>query len=348
MVRLVSAPLKVIVLALSGWSLCGQVNAQSEPGAEHSFALEHGEHAQVATAHEGGEHERGEHEHEHRPLSLGLDFVLGFGAYPLLLPTRGGAGTESESEEEGVPAGWMRNRDVGVHVESILIAGSYEVAEHVGVGLRVPLTLGSVPTTDGSSHGTFAFGNLELEGETEIELSETAALVLSLGVALPTAQGSEEPELEDGELSSDYDRFVLNRIAASARGFEDNALFEVDRLGIIPKVGFDLRENHVLFQPFVKLESLIATNSELERSFVAELVFGMFFGYEVSEHFDLGARLWGSAAFLDEVEQVGVVEPQVRAHFAPVDVLLGGIIPFAGELTEPQFGGIRLGVTARL
>jgi hypothetical protein len=332
------------MLAVLGWSLCGQVNAQSEPAHEHGFSLEHSEHA---PAHEGGAHEGGEHEHEHRPLSLGLDFVLGFGAYPLLLPTRG-AGTGSVSEDEGVPPGWMRNRDIGVHVESIVIAGGYEVAEHVGVGLRVPLSLGSVPTINVASHGTFAFGNVELEGETEIELSETAALILTLGIALPTAQGSEEPELEDGELSSDYDRFVLNRIAASARGFEDNALFEVDRLGIIPRVGFDLRENHVLFQPFVKLEALIATNRELERSFIAELVFGMFFGYEVSEHFDLGARVWGSAAFLDEVEQVGIVEPQVRAHFAPVDVLLGGIIPFAGELTEPQFGGVRLGVSARL
>jgi hypothetical protein len=355
MARVAGVPLNPSLLVLLVGSVCGRVDAQSAPEADHG---DHGFVSHSIEVHSAGaldeeraageaapEHAGGEH--EQRRLALGIDFVLGFGAYPLLLPTRGGAGTAEEAEA-GVPPGWMRNRDVGVHVESIVIAGSYEVARHVGIGARVPLTFGSVPVTDGSTEVSFALGNVELEGETEIELSETAALVFGLGVAVPTAQGSEEPELEDGELSSDYQRFVLNRIAASARGFEDNALFEVDRLGIIPKLSLELRENRLLFQPFVKLENLIATQSELERSYLAELVFGMFFGYRASPHFDLGARVWGSVAFLDEVEQVGIVEPQVRAHFAPIDLVLGGVIPFAGALTEPQFGGVRVGVTVRL
>jgi hypothetical protein len=312
------------VCAFVCWGVCVRARAQ-EPSEEAEAHMELGAHA-----------EAGEHAHEHRPLSLGLDFVLGFGAFPTLLPLRG-------AEE-----GWAPGDDVNVNSESFIISGGYEVAEGIGVGARIPLTAGSVPGTDGEAHGTFAFGNIELEGEMEFELSETAELIVSLGVALPTAQGSEEPELEDGELSSAYDQFVLNQIAAASRGFEDNALFEVDRLGIIPKVALHAREGRMLFQPYVKLENLIATNSELERGYIAELAFGSFLGVEASEHFDLGARVWGSAAFLDEVEMVGVVEPQVRAHYAPVDVVLGGIIPFAGELTDPQFGGIRLGVSARL
>jgi hypothetical protein len=318
--------------------VCVRARAQEGEAEAH---VELGGHAEAGEHTHEHEHE---HEHEHRPLSLGLDFVLGFGAYPVALPLRGVGGTQSED----LPEGWGAGEPIKVNSESFVISGGYEVAERIGVGARIPLTAGSVPGVDGETHGVFAFGNIELEGEVELELSETAELVLSLGVALPTAQGSEEPELEEGELSSAYDQFVLNRIAAASRGFEDNALFEVDRLGIIPQAALHAREGRMLFQPYVKLENLIATNSELERGYIAELVFGSFLGVEASEHFDLGARVWGSAAFLDEVEMVGVVEPQVRAHYAPVDVVLGGIIPFAGELTDPQFGGIRLGVSAHL
>jgi hypothetical protein len=304
--------------------------------------------AEEAHAHEAGEHEAGAHEHgehAHTPFNVGIDFVLGFGAHPLLAPAMEGAAEDAESEE--VPEGWRHVRDVKTMSESIVIDGSYEVAEHVGVGVRIPLTFGSVPASAGDTTSTFALGNIELEGETELELSETTALVLSLGVAVPTAQGSEEPELEDGELSSDYQHFIVNHLAAASRGYEDNALFEPERLGIIPKVAFQLRENSLLFQPFIKLENLIATNSELERGYIAELIYGMFFGYAINPHFDVGARVWGSAAFLDNVEQVAIVEPQVRVHFAPVDVLVGGIIPFAGELTKPQFGGVRIAAHAR-
>lgn len=302
-------------------------------GDEDAHAHAHGEaHEHAAHAHEG-------HAHEHRPLSLGLDLVLGFGAFPMTLPTRG--------DEPG--EGFSYLGEVAVNSQSLLIAGGYEVAHHIGVGARIPLTLGSVPGADESTHSTFALGNVELEGEAEVELNEAATLVFSLGVALPTAMGSEEPEFEEGELSSAYDQFVLNRIAAASRGFEDNALFEVDRLGIIPKLQLKVRANEILvLEPFVKLENLIATNSELERGYIAEFVFGTFVGVQLGEHFDLGVRAWGSAAFLEEVESVGVVEPQVRAHFVPVDAVLGGIIPFAGELTEPQFGGVRLGAVVHI
>ena len=210
------------------------------------------------------------------------------------------------------------------------------------VAVRMTATTGVVHRSHSSTH-------VEIEAEAEVELNEAATLVFSLGVAVPTAMGSEEPEFEDGELSSAYDQFVLNRIAASSRGFEDNALFEVDRLGIIPKLQLKVRANQILvLEPFVKLENLIATNSELEHGYIAEFVFGTFVGVQLSEHFDLGFRAWGSAAFLDEIESVGVVEPQVRAHFVPVDIVAGGIIPFAGELTEPQFGGIRLGAVLHI
>ena len=278
--------------------------------------------------------------HDHRPLALGLDLVIGFGAVPVGLAEEG----EPSAEPEGASTG-----TVGVNTQSFILSGGYEVAERIGLGLRLPLTIGSVPTLEAETHGTFAIGNVELEAETEFELSEGAELVFSLGIALPTAMGSEEAEIENGELGSEFDHYMVNRLAAASRGFEDNALFEVDHVGIIPKVMLRVRANHLLvLEPFVKLENLIATNSELERSYIAELVFGTFLGCEVNRHLDLGARVWGSSAFLDEIESVGVVEPQVRGHFVSVDVTVGGIIPWAGELTDPQFGGVRVAAVAHL
>ena len=286
----------------------------------------------------GREHEEGsaedsedehEHEHEQGPLALGLDVVFGFGGVEGPLP----------------PGGAAEPLAIAVDCQSFLLGAGYEVAERIGVGLRFPMTFASVPEAGTTTHSVFAVGNLELEGEAEIELSETLALELSLGVALPTAQGSEELELED---RTDYDQFVVNAIAASARGFEDNALFEIDRVGIVPHVALHAHAGRFLVDPFVKLENLIATNSEAERGYIAELVVGTFAGAELSEHLDLGARLWLAAAFLDEVETVAVAEPQLRLHYEPVEFVLGGILPFAGELTDPYFGGIRLGVAARL
>ncbi|HKU39967.1 MAG TPA: hypothetical protein VJR89_17525 [Polyangiales bacterium] len=274
------------------------------------------------------------HEHEHHPLALGLDFVLGFG---------GVYGIVDSAE----PGNLLLDPDpIAVNCQSFVVSAGYEIAERIGVGARLPLTFGTVPRLeDGTTHGTFALGNVELEGELEIELSETVALELSLGVALPTAQGAEEGLSED---ESDIDHLVLNEIAAASRGYEDNALFEVDRLGIIPKVALHLHAGAALVEPWLKLENLIATNSELERGYVAELVVGTFAGAELNEHYDLGARVWLSTAFLDEVETTLVAEPRLRAHYGQVDLLLGGILPFAGELTDPWFGGVRLGIVGRI
>ena len=275
-----------------------------------------------------------EHEHEQGPLSLGLDVVFGFGGV-----------------EGPIPPGLMGEPEsIAVDCQSFLLSAGYEVAERIGVGVRFPMTFASVPEagTTLTTHSVFAIGNLELEGEADIELSETLALELSLGVALPTAQGRDEPALEGTVDPTEYDQAVVNYFAASSRGFEDNALFEVDRVGIVPKVALHARAGRFLVDPYVKLENLISTNSDAERGYVAELVVGTFAGAELSEHLDLGARLWLAAAFLDEVETTAVAEPQLRLHYKPVDLVLGGILPFAGELTDPYFASIRVGVAARL
>jgi hypothetical protein len=277
---------------------------------------------------------RGQPEAQHPPLMLGLDLVIGFGQFPLLAPLRAVASFASLG-------------NVSVSCESLLVIGSYALNEHLTLGVRVPMSLGSVPALDGSVTA-FAFGNVELEAETELELSEAANLIFSLGVALPTAQGSEEPDTDSTGSVTKYHRFVLNRVANAARGGEDSALFEVDRLGIVPKVVLDYHAGSLLLTPFVKLENLISTRSGADPGYIVRLVLGTFVGYHGSENVAVGARVWLATSFEASGSTVGAVEPQLRAHFALVDVTLGGIIPFAGELTDLRFGGVRLAVSARL
>jgi hypothetical protein len=98
----------------------------------------------------------------------------------------------------------------------------------------------------------------------------------------------------------------------------------------------------------VKLDSLIATRRELQSGYVAEFILGSLLGYEVSEQFGIGVRAWATAAYSDKFRAVGVAEPQLRWHFGSVGVVIGGLIPFAGALTDPMFGAFRVAFDARL
>jgi hypothetical protein len=270
---------------------------------------------------------------QHESFAIEADLVLGFGPYPEAAVTRG-----------ATPV-WKSGTGVAGTNASLLLAASYELRRHLALGVRLPLSVGSVPLADESMRAVTAFGNLELAAESRWVLSESTTLTIGLGAALPTAQGSEKPDIDVTDAVSDYNRFVVNRVAARSRGFEDNALFEVDHFGISAKLALSYTDNQVLAAPFVRVENLVGTRRGLERSYFAEVVFGTFIGYEVSEHFDVGARLWVVAAF----EASGVVgEPQFRWHFGPINILLGGIIPFLGALTDPLFGAFRLTFAARL
>jgi hypothetical protein len=290
----------------------------------------------------GPEHEaESEHAAEEGPLALSLDLVVGFGRTEIAEANRETAGAFDLASSH-------------VTVESFVLSGAYELSEHIGLELRVPFAIGSLSATDDTSRTAFALGNLELGGEYELELSETLALAISLGVSLPTAQGAELPAAEGGEAGhasaadgGSFDHASINAAAAAARGFEDNALFEPERIGLIPKVGLAFHPGRVRLEPYVKVENLISTAHAAEHSYLGELVLGTFAGYQLSPALELGARVFGNLAFAGGGESVGVVEPQLRAYFGPLRLVLGGIIPFAGSLTDPQFGGVRLIVAAR-
>jgi hypothetical protein len=297
---------------------------------------------------EGAEHGEGEHGEEAEPrFRAGVDLIFGFGKTNTVSTTLPGTLATVPDSTLGASK---------ISTQSFLFTFGAEVAKGVGVGFRLPYTLGSWTQPGQSSRSTGAVGNLELEGDYELHLNPQMRLIFGLGLALPTAQGSEIPaqeELDADKIAaqqnqSSYDKQAVNTAAAASRGFLDNALYETKRFGIIPQVALNYTVSHVLIDPFVKMENLISSSGSPPHSYIGEVVIGTFLGYEVLKQMDVGARVWANVLFAGDSGTVAVVEPQLRFHFGNIHPLVSGIIPFAGDaLTNPQFGGIRVGVVAR-
>jgi hypothetical protein len=207
---------------------------------------------------------------------------------------------------------------------------------------------------DGSpSRSTSSVGNLELEAEYPIVLAENLRLGAALGVALPTGQGDEIPDLNGANASSvdedSYDRFSLARAAALVRGSEDNALFEPRRLGLIPKIGASYRTHSLEIEPYVKVENLVATSSSLANKYIGELVPALRVGYEL-DRFELVLRGWANVGFAggdEDKTASGAIEPDVAVAAGPLRAWLGVMIPIAGPAADAGFLSVRLGATAR-
>jgi len=292
--------------------------------------------AQPAEAHGCAEHEGQEPETEadEPAWTVGVDAVVGFGK------------TNVAAADEQLTA-------AQVTTESFVIGAAYEPFAQFEVAVRVPLAFGTLNPAGAASRSAFALGNPELEAEYAFVLAPNAKLSFALGIAPPLAQGSEvplgaEPSREPIEgARKDLDRGATLMAAASARGFEDEALFEVDRFGIVPKARLDYRDERLLLRPFITLENLIHTGRH-EHDVLLELMIGTYLGAHVTAWLDLGARVWTDLALAGGGETVGVLEPQVSARFGGAHLTLGGIWPFAGHLSDPPFGGVRAMLTVDL
>jgi hypothetical protein len=276
---------------------------------------------------------------EDKSLSIGIDFVVG--------------SATTDAVTQNVPANLQPTGNTTIDSSkvttySFLIGGSIELCKHFELGLRVPFQAGTIdaPTY---SRSASALGNIELEPEVGIPLNEGLELKLALGIALPTAQGTpipataaDVPSLGIGIDQSGYDRATVQKATAMTRGYEENALYEPDHLGLVPKITlswFQREKWHV--DPWVKLENLIATSSD--EKFIGELVLGANAGYSVTKVFEPALRVWGNIPVTGaDFKAVGVVEPQLRFHAGDGVVLAGVILPFAGPLTSPYAVGVRL------
>jgi hypothetical protein len=292
-----------------------------------------------------GEHE--EREEEEPRATVGLDLVLGWGHVPFAV--------QNAPSNVSPDVTYTRADAVSSNVQSLLLYGSMEVVEHVGVGARFPLTFASF-SPDGASQSVSSPGNLELEGEYAARVGPRLRVVGSLGVALPTASGSEIPaDLNATPArqvdSSTYDRFSLSRAAASARGFEDNALFEPNRLGVVPKVAAIYSVRGLTIEPSVKVENLIGTSSDLEARYVGELVGALRAGYWVQRHVELALRGFvnvGFAGTAEDKKAALALEPMGMLRFGPIRPYVGVIIPVAGPPSENKFIAVRLGIAGAI
>jgi hypothetical protein len=321
------------LLALTARATPAHAQEQAEAKAGASGAAE-------GEAKEG----EGEGEGKHEEIAkAGLDLVLGWGKVPfaVLNPATGAQPVPSYTYNDKVPS----------NVQSFILSGGMEVVEHVEVGARLPFTFAGFSPDGTPGRSAQSFGNLELEGEYGAPVAQGLRLSGALGLALPTAQGNElDPNLNAIATSVDqsgYDRWSLNRAAAAARGYEDNALFEPKRLGIIPKVGLLYRNHGLSLEPYLKLENLVATSSSLTNSYVGEFVGGLRVGYWVHKEFEVALRGWvnvGYAGGDEDKKTTLAIEPQAVLRFGPVRPYLGVIIPFTGPPNDGGFVGVRLGV----
>jgi hypothetical protein len=280
---------------------------------------------------------------EREPKAMvALDMVLGWGRVPFAV---------QNLPQPGQPAvTYTRSDGVSSNVQSIVMAGSMGVVEHVGVGARLPLTFAGFSPNGTAGRSTTSFGNLELEGEYTQHLAPRLRLIGSLGLALPTAQGTELPEdlnqtpAQQVDTTS-YDRYSLNRAAAAARGFEPN------RLGVVPKLALVYSLHGVSIEPYVKVENLIGTSTDLAAPYVGEVVAAARVGYWVQRLFELSLKGLANVGFAgteDDKKVAVALEPDVVLRFGPVRPYAGVIVPVAGPPSENGFVGVHFGVALAL
>ena len=334
----------IVALAVSGLTLAAGRTASAQEGEGSSTTEKHSESAGAEG--KGGEAKaEGEEGEAETSATVNFDLVLGWGNVPFVVqnaPTAG-TGTPTYSAVDKAPA----------NVQSAIFGGEVEVNEHFAAGVRVPVT--SAQFTSGSqSRSTLGVGNVEVEGEYGGFLAKGLRLSGAIGIALPTADGDEiPPTLTNASANSvneaAFDRYSMAKAAAMARGYEDNALFEPQRLGIIPKVALVYRTHGLSIEPYLKMENLGATTSALDQGYVGELVGALRVGYWVHKEIEVAVKAWFNAGFAgspDDKVTSAAIYPELVLRFGPVRPYVGLIAPLAGPPKDNGFLALRVGLFA--
>ena len=282
--------------------------------------------------------------------AVDLELVIGGGKVDAVNPVSNGlTGTLS-----------YERRLTDVIASGIVLSGRWDVTKSFNLGLRIPVAIATLRPTDDLDRTIVNMGNVEVEAEYEKEIGEHVEVFVGAHVALPTSLGNELPSeatIATNPASVDSiasDKFSTNKAVSNAYGDENTALWLAGYLGLIPAAGVKLRFGPVRIEPYVKLESMFSVRNESEERAIVELVAGgrlavqvASVGKESKTTFDVGVRAWGSFTLTDHEGDlnIGVVEPEVRVGGEHWRVTAGVLVPFAGELTDPQWIAGRLSGT---
>jgi len=299
------------------------------------------------------------------PLYLGLDFMLGFGTYTSAL------------EQLPQPPNFVPQSVQGTttfRTTTFTPMAHYDFKKF-GIGFRLPLISGhmdSIPAEQVPSQDVFTSGNTEISLDMPRKLNEHIKYVPEIALTFPTSPGSTPPYTEGqlaasqptDELQDQYNKYAVGLAAAFARGGEDDALYFNWRIGITPKVGFDMKYDHTHIRTYVKIPIMFAleqnagapTAPSSDEPVRIEAVGGLGFMQDVGP-VHLGARLVGMipiAARTSLKTPMLSIWPEVRLQVTPsAQFWLAGMIPLAGDYNviygpygAGQFGGFNAGLAA--
>ncbi|HEY1958679.1 MAG TPA: hypothetical protein VGH28_23840 [Polyangiaceae bacterium] len=271
------------------------------------------------------------------PLFLGLDFTLGFGTYSAALT------------QNPLPPAFQTHSvldTTSFRTTTFNLLGHYDF-KHWGLGVRFPLISGHIdsdPANQVQSQDLFTSGNLEVSGDFHKKLSEQILMVPEIALTLPTSPGSTPPNTQTGldanqpsdSVADQYQRYAVGLAAAFARGGEDDALYFNWRLGITPKLGFDMKFNHTIVQPYVKIPIMfgLEQNPGAEEPVRIEAVGAVRVAQQIGP-VTLGVRVVGMipiAARTTLKTPMLSVWPEARLQITPSGAFwLSGMIPLGGD-----------------
>jgi hypothetical protein len=310
------------------------------------------------------EDESGTPRKTNEPLFIGFDFMLGFGDY---------VNVQSALVAGPTPSVGYFYETSQIRTEAFTPLVHYRFKKF-GLGFRIPIIVGHVadanPGSGFKGADVFNNGNLEVALDTPRRLSPQVRYIPQIALTLPISSGSTPPyyqseltaktpyvngETHAQDLADQYNRYAVGLAAAFARGGEDDALFFPWRLGIVPKVAFDMKFNHTRVIPYLKIPIMISMENgvgDTEEPVRIEAVGGVKVAQEIGP-VQLGVRVVGMipiAARTTLKTPMLSVWPEVRFQLTPsAQLWLSGMIPLAGDysvFTDGKNGAFEAGIGA--
>ena len=266
-----------------------------------------------------------------------------------------GGATTIDVLSEGRAGGPATFDSARVAAYSLLVGVERRLGELWKVGVSIPLIAAHISSRTGEadSRSVQLVGNLEIEGGYIFAKGEHWEIEFSLGVALPTAGGKEQPSAQElaDEPDKEFnfrsmDRFAAARAASVTRGLYSSSLFESGRLGLVPRISAVLRAGNLTVVPMVKVENLIDVTGDAEHSYIGEFTGGVRGSYKVTSHFEPGLHVFINARYTSPAEfDALVLEPYLRFPVGPVIPQVGVLVPVAGDIADNKTFGVRAAVT---